>query len=332
MVQTLEQYIAQATDAYKPAQTAVQKQMDALAGQLETTNQQINKNYAQQQAGLNQQRNMAAETASMQAAGSGGSFGGAANLANRKYYEQSFVPAVTQMRTNQSNELAQARQASDDRRTGYESQIANLNAQANQQGLSQYYKDLGEEQARAFQEAEALKQRDYQAEQARIEREYKAQQDQLAREFQAQQAELSRQFEAEQAERNRQAQLRSAAASRSVSYSPYAYMDDGYSNTQSQTPNYKNWDFGNGYSLQEYNGQAVYYKDGTPLSAGEFLEGTSARGKNWDLWNDVWNNGVSTKGVGSDTVEMYGNLYKNRAPYALNNNASLRNSKYSYLY
>lgn len=321
MVQTLEQYIAQATDAYKPAQTAIQKQMDSLAGQLETTNQQINKNYAQQQAGLNQQRNMAAETASMQAAGSGGSFGGAANIANRKYYDQSFIPAVTQMRTNQSNDLAQARQANEDRRTGYESQMANLNAQANQQGLSQYYTDLGEEQARAFQAAESLKQREFQAEQ-----------DRLAREYQAQQAELARKFEAEQAELNRQAQLRSAAASRAISYSPYAYMDDGYSNTQSQTPNYKNWDFGNGYSLQEYNGQAFYYKDGSPLSAGEFLEGTSARGKNWDLWNDVWNNGVSTKGVGSDTVEMYGNLYKNQVPYTSNNNATLRNSKYSYLY
>lgn len=244
MVQTLEQYIAQATDAYKPAQTAIQKQMDSLAGQLETTNQQINKNYAQQQAGLNQQRNMAAETASMQAAGSGGSFGGAANIANRKYYDQSFIPAVTQMRTNQSNDLAQARQANEDRRTGYESQMANLNAQANQQGLSQYYTDLGEEQARAFQAAESLKQREFQAEQ-----------DRLAREYQAQQAELARKFEAEQAELNRQAQARAAASASSAQNAYYQTLADTI-RAQAQQPsvnksqvgfldwvnNYSGWD------------------------------------------------------------------------------------------
>ena len=191
MVQTLEQYVAEATNAYKPAKTAIQSQIDALAGQLDTTNQQINKNYAQQQAGLNRQRNMAAETASMQAAGSGGSFGGAANLANRRYYDQSFVPAVTQMRTNQSNELAQARQANEDRRTNYGSQLANIDAQANQYALAQYYKDIA---------------------------------DQQARDFQAQQAELQRQFQAEQAEKDRQAQARAAAQASAAQDAYYKYM------------------------------------------------------------------------------------------------------------
>ena len=149
MVQSLEQYVAQATQAYQPAQTAVQNQIDALSGQLETTNQAINRNYAQQQAGLNRQRNMAAETASMQAAGSGGSFGGAANLANRKYYDQTFVPAVTQMRTNQTNELAQARQANENQRTALNSQLSQLQAQANQEALQQYWN---------AQEAEAQRQ------------------------------------------------------------------------------------------------------------------------------------------------------------------------------
>lgn len=174
MVQSLEQYVAEATNAYKPAKTAIQNQMDALNGQLETTNQQINRNYAQQQAGLNRQRNEAAEAASMQAAGSGGSFGGAANLANRKYYNQTFVPAVTQMRTNQSNDLAQARQNYEDRRTNYDTQLANLDTQANAQALAQYYQEIAQQQAR---------------------------------DFQAQQAELERKFQAEQNEQNRQATL-----------------------------------------------------------------------------------------------------------------------------
>ena len=151
MAASLEEYVAQATQAYQPAQTAVQNQLNALSGQLATTNEQINKNYAQQQAGLNRQRNMAAETASMQAAGSGGSFGGAANIANRKYYDQTFVPAVTQMRTNQTNELAQARQDYENQRTNLNSQMANLEAQAKQQALQQYWSDVEAEKAREAQ-------------------------------------------------------------------------------------------------------------------------------------------------------------------------------------
>lgn len=157
MVQSLEEYVAQATNAYKPAQTAIQSQLDSLSGQLETANQQINKNYAQQQAGLNRQRNMAAETASMQAAGSGGSFGGAANLANRKYYDQSFVPAQTQLQTNQANELAQARQNIENQRTSLNSQLSNLESQANQQALQQYW---AAQEAEAQREAQLRAQRE----------------------------------------------------------------------------------------------------------------------------------------------------------------------------
>lgn len=160
MVQSLEQYVAQATQAYQPSQTAIQNQINALAGQLATANQQINKNYAQQQSTLNRNRNIAAETASMQAAGSGGSFGGAANIANRKYYEQSFVPAQTQLQTNQANELAQAKQNSENQRTSLNSQLSELQAQANKAALAQYYSDLANEQ-----------QRQWQAEQNRLDRE-----------------------------------------------------------------------------------------------------------------------------------------------------------------
>lgn len=155
MVQSLESYVAQATQAYQPAQTAIQNQINALSGQLNTTNEAINKNYAQQQAGLNNQRNMAAETASLQAAGSGGSFGGAANIANRKYYDQAFVPAVTQLRSNQTNELAAARQASEDQRTSLNSQLSNLQAQANQEALRKYWAEVEAEQQRAWEAEQA---------------------------------------------------------------------------------------------------------------------------------------------------------------------------------
>lgn len=148
MVQSLEEYVAQATNAYKPAQTAIQNQLNSLSGQLDTTNQQINKNYAQQQSTLNRNRNMAAESASMQAAGSGGSFGGAANIANRKYYDQTFVPAQTQLQTNQANELAQARQNIENQRLSLQSQAANLESQANQQALQQYWAAVEAERER----------------------------------------------------------------------------------------------------------------------------------------------------------------------------------------
>lgn len=83
---------------------------------------------------------------------------------------------------------------------------------------------------------------------------------------------------------------------------------------------YKNWDFGNGYSLQENkNGQAAYLKNGKAISAGQFLEGTGANGANWNLWNDIWNQGVSTRGVGSDTVSAF-------------NRVSPTSEKYNYLF
>lgn len=155
MVQSLEEYVAQATNAYKPAQTALQNQLNSLSGQLKTANQQINKNYAQQQDTLNRNRNMAAESASLQAAGSGGSFGGSANIANRKYYDQTFVPAQTQMQTNQANELAQARQNYENQRTSLNSQMANLQSQANQQALQQYWAAVEAEREREAQERAA---------------------------------------------------------------------------------------------------------------------------------------------------------------------------------
>ena len=97
----------------------------------------------------------------MAAAGSGGSFGGQGNLARRKYYEQSFVPAQTQLQTNQANELAKARQEYENQRTNLNSQMANLESQANQQALQQYWAEIEAEKNRAAQRAAAAAQSDY---------------------------------------------------------------------------------------------------------------------------------------------------------------------------
>ena len=267
MGKTLEQYTAEVEGAYKPVVDAVQAQIDALPGQLTETNAQINKQYAQQRARLNNARNDAAYNASMQAAGSGGSFGGAANIANRKYYSQSFVPAVTQMNTNLSNDLSNARMNSENQRLSLASQLANTQANSKMQALQQYYN-------------------------------------------------------AEEAERNRALQREQIAASNRAAEYQMRAMDEYKKANQ-----LKNWDFGNGYSVQQTpNGQAVYYANNgtTPMSAGDFLEATGANGFNWDLWKDIWNNGVSTEGVGSDTVAAYDRLTPTLAAYF--------KDKYGYLY
>lgn len=155
MAKSLEQYVAEATNAYKPAQTAIQNQLNALSGNLATAEDTINRNYAQQQSQLESQRNQAAEASSLAAAGSGGSFGGQGNIARRKYYEQTFVPAQTQLQTNQTNELAKARQEYENQRTNLNSQLANLESQANQQALQQYWAEIEAEKNRAAQRAAA---------------------------------------------------------------------------------------------------------------------------------------------------------------------------------
>lgn len=256
MAQSLEQYIAEATNAYKPAQTAIQNQLGALDSQYATGEQKINRLYADQQAQLDSQRNQAAEASSLAAAGSGGSFGGQGNLARRKYYEQSFVPAQTRLQTNKSNDLDTLRQNIENQRTNLNSQAAQLEAQANQAALQQYWAAV-------------------------------------------------------EAEKQRQAQLSAQRAASAAQNGYYQYLMEAMKNQQ-QGSGLKNWDFGNGYSVQETpNGQAAYYHNGRAISAGDFLNSTDA---NWDKWNDIWNNGVSTQGVGSDTIAAFNRMFVN--PYS----------------
>ncbi len=138
MARSLQEYVTETVNSYAPAQQAIQAQINALSGQLAETEKNINAQFAQQQQTLDNQRQTAASNASMQAAGSGGSFGGKANIANRNYYRDTFVPAQTQLQTNQSQALSEARQRSDNQRLSLSSQLANLLAQAQSQALSRY--------------------------------------------------------------------------------------------------------------------------------------------------------------------------------------------------
>lgn len=82
----------------------------------------------------------------------------------------------------------------------------------------------------------------------------------------------------------------------------------------------KSWDFGGGYTMQGLaGGEAQYYYNGKAISAGSFIEATGANGVDWDKWNNIWNSGVKTKGVGSDTLEAF-------------NRRSSADSRYAYLF
>lgn len=268
-VQSLEQFVAEATKAYEPAKTAINTQLGALQGNYDTGEQKINKNYAQQQANLNRQSNDAAMAASIQAAGSGGSFGGAANIANRKYYKQTFIPAQTQMNTNKSNELDALRQNIENQRTSLNSQLANIDATANQQALQQYWAAV-------------------------------------------------------EAEKQREAQLRAQREAQAAQNAQYKYMMDAMKNSGGGGSTRK-WNFGNGYAVyDDGNGNAVYTLNGNRINAGQFLTGAQAGKANWNLWNDMWNSGLRTNGVGSDTVEAYNGV--------LNGMVANNSNKYKYLW
>lgn len=151
MVKSIAEYTAEVSKSYDNSRKALQNQIDAISGNLAQTQKQINENYAQQQNTLNNQRNMAASNASMQAAGSGGSFGGAANIANKKYYEQTFVPAQTQLNTNQSQALENAQSQANSNRLSLESQLASMNDEISRVGLQRYYDELERERQAELQ-------------------------------------------------------------------------------------------------------------------------------------------------------------------------------------
>ena len=145
MAKSIAEYTAEIQKSSEASRNALQNQINAIAGNLEQTQKQINENYANQQSNLDRQKNQAASAASLQAAGSGGSFGGAAEIANRKYYEQTFVPAQTQLQTNQSQALENAQQQANTNRLSLQTQLAQMNDEISRLGLQRYYDVLEQE-------------------------------------------------------------------------------------------------------------------------------------------------------------------------------------------
>lgn len=266
----LEKIMAETSKSYDNSRKALNNQINAISGDLAAQQERINAQYAQQGKNLDNQRNWQAQASSMAASRNGGSFGGSSEIANKKYYQQAYVPAVTQMQTNQANDISSSESDANQRRLSLQQTLAQLNDEASKYAMQRY---------------DAAKQ---------AEREDKYRQQQLA--------EQRRQFNAQMAQQN--------------AYQKYLQ------NLQSaQNPTYKNWGFGNGYSVQQMpDGTAAYYKNNgkTRISAGEFLSNT---GTNWKKWNDIWQNGVSTTGVGSDTISAFHRM-------SINPNSN----EYSYLF
>lgn len=145
MAKSIAQYTAEVSKSYDNSRNALQNQINAIEGNLAQTQKQINQNYANQQINLNNQANQAAAAASIASAANGTSYGGAANIANRKYYEQTFVPAQTQLNTNKSQALENAQSQANSNRLSLESQMAAMNDEISRLGLQRYYDVLNQE-------------------------------------------------------------------------------------------------------------------------------------------------------------------------------------------
>lgn len=256
----LEQILAETSKSYDNSRKALNDQINAISGDLDAQKQRLNAQYAQQGKSLDNQRNWQAQASSMAASRNGGSFGGKSEIANKKYYQQSFVPAVTQMQTNQANDLSSAESQANQNRLSLQQTLANLNDESTRYGMQRYDAAVAAEEAK-------------------------------------------RQWEAEMAERQRQFNQQ-LAEQRAAREQQNAYMK--FLNQSNEAQKGKTWDFGGGYQLHSSPyGDAYYTQNGRKISAGEFLEGSGANGVNWNLWNDVWNNGVSTNGIGGDTVGAF---------------------------
>ena len=134
----LETIMAETSKSYDNSRKALNDQINAISGDLAAQQGRINAQYAQQGKNLDNQRNWQAQASSMAASRNGGSFGGSSEIANKKYYQQAYVPAVTQMQTNQANDLSSAESQANQNRLSLQQTLAQLNDEANRYALQRY--------------------------------------------------------------------------------------------------------------------------------------------------------------------------------------------------
>ena len=134
----LEKIMAETSKSYDNSRKALNNQINAISGDLAAQQDRINAQYAQQGKSLDNQRNWQAQASSMAASRNGGSFGGSSEIANKKYYQQSYVPAVTQMQTNQANDISAAESDANQRKLSLQQTLAQLNDEASKYAMQRY--------------------------------------------------------------------------------------------------------------------------------------------------------------------------------------------------
>lgn len=251
----LEQIMAETSKSYDNSRNALNNQIDAIAGDLAAQKQRLNAQYAQQYKNLDNQRNFQAQASSMAASANGGSFGGTSEIANKKFYQQAFVPAVTQANTNQANDLSSAESQANANRLSLQNTLAQLNDEANRYGIQRYDTAVQREAEEAFR--------------------------------QKQLEEQIRQFNEQLAEQKRQADLAAETQRRQIAASQAA--QNAYTNylTQAQNassaPSYK-YDIDRGMST---DGQ-IWYKNSNTGNSVRFGTFAQERGGNYKaLLSDV---------------------------------------------
>ena len=155
----LESIMAETNKTYDQSRNALNNQINAIAGDLEAQKNRINAQYAQQGKTLDNQRNYQAQASSMAASRNGGSFGGAAEIANKKYYQQAYVPAVTQMQTNQANDLSSAETQANQNKLSLQQTLAQLNDEANRLAIQRYDAAVAAEREEEYRKQQLALQR-----------------------------------------------------------------------------------------------------------------------------------------------------------------------------
>lgn len=155
----LESIMAETNKSYDQSRNALNNQINAISGDLQAQKDRINAQYAQQGKNLDNQRNWQAQASSMAASRNGGSFGGSAEIANKKYYQQAYVPAVTQMQTNQANDLSSAESQANQNKLSLQQTLAQLNDEANRYALQRYDAAVQAEREEAYRQKQLALQR-----------------------------------------------------------------------------------------------------------------------------------------------------------------------------
>ena len=151
--------MAETSKSYDNSRNALNNQINAISGDLQAQKDRINAQYAQQGKTLDNQRNYQAQASSMAASRTGGSFGGSAEIANKKYYQQAYVPAVTQMQTNQANDLSSAESQANQNKLSLQQSLAQLNDEASRYALQRYDAAVQAEREEAYRQKQLALQR-----------------------------------------------------------------------------------------------------------------------------------------------------------------------------